>query len=235
LTVEGGVRWVYWPPWYSTTNNISTFAAEAYNPANAPTVIRTGPQAGQLVGGVRYNGLMLPGDGFEGEGNDSTVANDPAVLALFTGQPRGFSQTHGNVFEPRLGASYQLNDKTVLRASAGAFHNRVTLNDSTLLGGNVPFQPQATISNGVADNPGGVGVNPGNLPIGATAQDLVFKHPTSYMWSTSVQREIPLGFIVDVSYVGRRGLYLPRERNLNQLQPGTVQANPGVNIAALRP
>jgi hypothetical protein len=67
------------------------------------------------------------------------------------------------------------------------------------------------------------------------AQDVEFKHPTSYMWSGGVQREIPFGFIVDVTYVGRRGLYLPRERNINQLRPGTVAANPGVNIAALRP
>ena len=63
----------------------------------------------------------------------------------------------------------------------------------------------------------------------------MFKHPTSYMWGFGIQREIPLGFTVDVTYVGRRGLYLQRERNINQLQPGTIQANPGVNIAALRP
>jgi hypothetical protein len=55
------------------------------------------------------------------------------------------------------------------------------------------------------------------------------------MWSAGVQREIPFGFIVDLTYVGRRGLYLQRERNINQLQPGTLAANPGVNIAALRP
>jgi hypothetical protein len=234
LTVEGGFRYVYWPPWYSTTNNISTFASSAYNPAFAPSV---NPANGTLSGGVRYNGMMLPGDGFLGEGQDSVVAGDPAVQRLFSGQPRGFSQTHSNVFEPRGGLSYQWNDKTVMRASVGMFHNRVTLNDSTLLGGNVPFQPQATISNGSADNPAGVGVNPGNLPIGATAQDLVFKHPTSYIWSTSVQREVPFGFIVDVTYVGRRGNYLPRERNLNQLPLGTLTnpANAGVNIAALRP
>jgi hypothetical protein len=232
LTVEGGFRYVYWPPWYSTTNNIATFASSAYNPAFAPTV---NPANGTLSGGVRYNGMMLPADGFVDEGLDSVVAGDPAVQRLFTGQPRGFSETHSNVFEPRGGVSYQWNDKTVLRASVGMFHNRVTLNDSTLLGGNVPFQPQATISNGSADNPAGVGVNPGNLPIGATAQDLVFKHPTSYIWSTSVQREVPFGFIVDVSYVGRRGNYLPRERNINQLPLGTIYQNPGVNIAALRP
>ena len=56
------------------------------------------------------------------------------------------------------------------------------------------------------------------------------------MWSAGVQREIPYGFVVDATYVGRRGLYLQRERNINQLLPGTIQANPGVaNIAALRP
>ncbi|WP_239492812.1 carboxypeptidase regulatory-like domain-containing protein [Luteitalea sp. TBR-22] len=232
LTVEGGFRYVYWPPWYSTTNNIATFAESAYNPAFAPTV---NPANGTLSGGVRYNGMILPGEGFLGEGQQSVIANDPAVLRLFQGYDRGFSETHKNVFEPRFGATYQWNDKTVMRASLGMFHNRVTLNDSTLLGGNVPFQPQATVANGIADNPGGVGVSASNLPIGATAQDLVFKHPTSYIWSAGVQREIPFGFILDVTYVGRRGLYLQRERNINQLPLGTLYQNPGVNIAALRP
>jgi hypothetical protein len=63
----------------------------------------------------------------------------------------------------------------------------------------------------------------------------VFKHPTSYMWSTGVQRDMPFGFVLDVTYVGRKGQYLQRERNINQLLPGTLQANQNVNIAALRP
>ncbi len=45
------------------------------------------------------------------------------------------------------------NEKTIVKASAGVFHNRVTLNDSLLLGGNPPFQPQVSVSNGSADNP----------------------------------------------------------------------------------
>jgi hypothetical protein len=55
------------------------------------------------------------------------------------------------------------------------------------------------------------------------------------MWATGVQREIPFGFVLDVTYVGRLGKYLQRERNINQPAAGTAQANPGVNIAALRP
>jgi hypothetical protein len=112
----------------------------------------------------------------------------------------------------------------------------VTLNDSTLLGGNPPFQPMVTVSNGSVDNPGGAG-GAADLPFGIQGQDVAFKHPTSYMWSAGVQREIPLGFVVDATYVGRRGLYLQRERNINQLPAGTLTnpANKDINIAALRP
>jgi hypothetical protein len=232
LTIEGGIRWGFWPPWYSVTNNIAHFDPRFYDTANQAAV---NPSTGRLIGGPRYNGIVLPGDGFEGDGKNLVVAQDPSVLALFRGQPRGFSESHYDAIQPRLGLAYQVNDNTVFRASAGVFHNRVTLNDSTLLGGNQPFQGQVTISNGNVDNPGGGGSGANDLPFAMTAQDVVFKHPTAYTWSGGVQRELPFKFIVEVNYVGRTGLYLQRERNLNQLQPGAIQANPGVNIAALRP
>ena len=231
VTIEGGVRWALWPPWYSTTNNIANFDPRFYNKANEAII---SPTTGRLIGGSRFNGIVLPGDGFIGDANQLVVAQDPRVQALFRGEPRGFSETHYNVFEPRLGVSYALNKATIVRASGGIFHNRVTLNDSTLLGGNPPFQPMVTVSSGSVDNPGGAG-GAADLPFGIQGQDVAFKHPTSYMWSAGVQREVPLGFVVDVTYVGRRGLYLQRERNINQLPAGTLQRNPGVNIAALRP
>ncbi|HET9569344.1 MAG TPA: hypothetical protein VFP16_13295, partial [Vicinamibacterales bacterium] len=231
LTIEGGVRWAIWPPWYSQTNNIASFDPRFYDPAKAPIV---NPATGRLVGGDRYNGISLPGDGFEGDGNDLLVAQDPRVQALFRGEPRGFSDTHYDVFEPRLGMSYAINDKTIARLNAGVFHNRVTLNDSSLLGGNPPFQPMVSVASGNVDNPGGAGGG-SDLPLAMQGQEIPFNLPTAYTWSAGVQREIPYGIVVDATYVGRRGLYLQRERNINQLQPGTVQANPGVNIAALRP
>ncbi len=232
LTVEGGIRWAFWPPWYSTTNNIANFDPRFYDPAKAAII---NPSTGRLTGGDRYNGIVLPGDGFEGDGASLAVAQDPKVLALFRGEPRGFSEMHYNAIEPRFGAAYSLSPTTILRASTGVFHNRVTLNDSTLLGGNPPFQPMVTIANGIVDNPGGGSTGATDLPFGMQGQDTVFKHPTSYMWSAGVQREIPLAFVVDVSYVGRRGVNLQREFNINQLRAGTLLANPNVNIAALRP
>jgi len=231
LTVEGGFRYAIWPPWYSTTNNIANFDPRFYSTTNQAVI---NPSTGRLISGPRYNGIVLPGDGFVGAGNDLKVAQDPAVLALFRGEPRGFSQTHFDLIEPRAGASYAWNDRTVLRASAGVFHNRVTLNDSTLLGGNPPFQPMVTVSNGSADNPGGIAFA-NDLPFGMQGQDVRFNLPAAYMWSAGVQRQLPGKVVLDVNYVGRRGVFLQRERNINQLQAGTIQANPGVNIAALRP
>ncbi len=231
LTVEGGVRWALWPPWYSLTNNIATFNPSYYDAANQAVI---DPKTGRILSGPRYNGIILPGDGFPSSASDLAVYNDPAVNALFVGAPRGFAETHYNVFEPRLGAAYSVDPKTIVKASAGVFHNRATLNDSMLLGGNPPFQPMVVVDNGIADDPGGAG-GASSLPLSMTAIDPVFKHPTAYMWSVGVQREIPLSFIMDVTYVGRRGLYLQRERDINQMLPGTIQANPGVNPAALRP
>jgi Carboxypeptidase regulatory-like domain len=233
VTIEGGFRYVVWPPWYSTTNNVANFDPRYYDPAQAAII---NPSTGRIVGGSRYNGIVLAGDGFKGNGADLEVAKDPRVQALFRGEPRGFAKTHYNVFEPRVGLSYSLNQKTIVRMSTGVFHNRVTLNDSLLLGGNPPFQPMVVVSGGSVDNPSGGGSGGTDLPFAMQAIDVEFKHPTSYMWSAGVQREIPFGFVVDATYVGRRGLYLQRERNINQMpQAGTIQANPGVNAAALRP
>jgi hypothetical protein len=228
LTIEGGLRYVIWPPFHSLTNNIATFDPARYSTANQAVL----DSSGRIISGPRYNGIVLPGDGFPSSASNLAVYNDAAVKALFVGAPRGLTQTHKNVFEPRIGLSYGINQKTILKVSTGVFHNRVTLNDSLLLGGNPPFQPQVSVSNGSIDNPGGVG-GAGSLPFGMTAIDPVFKHPVAYTYSAGVQRELPWGWVVDAAYVGRQGRNGQRERNINQLAPGSVVG--GVNPDTLRP
>src|SRR5262245_5662664 len=230
LTIQGGVRYVLWPPFHALDANIATFNPAFYSVANQAVL---DPATGRLVSGPRYNGIVLPGDGFPTSASNLVVYNDPAVNALFVGAPAGLTETHKNVFEPRVGMSYGIDDKTILKVSSGVFHTRVTLNDSLLLGGNPPFQPQVGVTNGSVDTPAG-GASSTTLPLGMTAIDPVFKHPTAYMFSGGVQREMPLGFVVDATYVGRWGRNLQRERNINQLLPGTIQANPGINPDYLR-
>jgi hypothetical protein len=231
FTIEGGVRYVYWPPWHAKLGNIAMFDPAFYDKSRAAVI---SPANGAILGGDRFNGIVLPGNGFPADAQGKIeAAGNPAYAALFHGLPEGFSETHKTVFEPRLGMAYQINNKTVVRLGAGIFHQRVLLNDSTLLGGNPPIQFKVGVTNGVVDQP--QGATSQTFPFIMTMQDKEFKHPTAYDWSLGLQRELPWSIVADVSYVGRMGLHLQRERNLNQLQPGTTFANPGVNVNALRP
>ena len=117
------------------------------------------------------------------------------------------------MFQPRIGLAYALNSKTALRAGVGEFANRTAINRDTALGGNARFQPQFTL----------------------TIQDPVFKIPTAWNWNATFQRELPWSTTIEVGYVGGHGIHNQRKRNLNQLQPGTIQANSGVNPNAIRP
>ncbi|HEY0323634.1 MAG TPA: carboxypeptidase regulatory-like domain-containing protein [Pyrinomonadaceae bacterium] len=235
LTLEYGTRYSYWPPWYSRWNNIAMFDPAFYDPNKAAVI---DPVGGFLVNPTfesRFNGIVLPGNGWpEAAIGRVQASSDARYQSLFHGLPRGFSKTNKDVFEPRVGIAYSFgeNNNTVLRLGAGIFHNRVTVNDSTLLGGNAPIQFMTGVTNGAADTP--AGATQMTFPLVVTMQDLEFKLPTSYQYNLMIQREFPFSTSLEVGYVGRIGLYLQRERNINQL-PGTLQANPGVNPDALRP
>lgn len=232
LTVEYGFRWNFWPPWHSTLNNIASFEPDLYQPGLLSiNTSRTStlPLGAVIVTGSdftlsRFNGISIAGDGFPPAADGRVAAAaDPEFDKLFQGVPRGLSQTHNNLIEPRLGIAYAFNDKTVIRTGFGIFHQRVLLNDSSLLGGNAPLQLQVLTTNGDADAPGGTITSTADsirFPFSLTAQDPVFDLPTTYNWSLTVQRELPGRFLLELGYVGKRSNYLPRERNINSLQPG---------------
>lgn len=48
------------------------------------------------------------------------------------------------------------------------------------------------------------------------------KLPTVHEWSLSIQRELPLGFVAQSAYIGRRGLRLFRAYDINQIDAGPI-------------
>jgi len=54
-------------------------------------------------------------------------------------------------------------------------------------------------------------------------------------WSLGVQQKLGRDTMLDVAYVGSSAANLAYQNDINQLQPGTLQAHPGVNVNALRP
>jgi hypothetical protein len=235
LTVNYGARYTVIVPYHAIWANMIVFDPALYDPTKA---VKVDPKTGYITVGAgdRYNGMVIPGNGFPDAAKGRfPEATDPSLTYLFRGgtYPSYFSNIQWGQIQPRLGVAYNLNSKTVLRTGGGRYFTRLGVSDSVFLGGNPPFQPTANVSFGNADNPGGTSAN--NLPLTVTTQSRAFKNPEAWNWNFTAEREFYLNSILSVAYVGRRGLHLQRESDINQPTLATVLANPGVNLDALRP
>jgi Carboxypeptidase regulatory-like domain len=231
LTLELGLRYSLWQPWGVRNGAMASFQPQFYNSATAPVIDRS-PTGGFVVSGDRFNGVTLPGDA----PTDEALAEFPQLAnlqRLYHGVPNGFAETAKDGFQPRLGMAYALNDLTTLRAGIGRFLNRVQINTTAAYGFNAPLSEMQTVINGNVDAPGGASTR--NFPLVGASQSPDFTNPTSWAWNATVDRLLPWQMRGALSYVGRSASHLERARNINQLQPGTIQANPGVNANALRP
>jgi carboxypeptidase family protein len=145
-----------------------------------------------------------------------------------------------NNFAPRLGFAWQPfnNDKTVIRGGSGAYYDQ-TFGDVYLSKvANPPFAQInfATLLNAIpliVTNPAVLGT--GYLIQNAFQPNVVaplfpvispfeanFQDATIYEWSLDVQRELPGSWLLDLGYVGTRGLHLARHTNPNEKVPNPV-------------
>ena len=236
FTVTYGARYTVNVPYHAVWGNMIVFDPAFYNPANAVTI---DPKSGLITGTPTidqlYNGMVIPGTGFP----QSAIGRVPeASTTLYSdlfhpGVPNHYSDIQWGEIQPRVGFAYQFDKNTVLRAGGGRFFTRLGVSDSIFLGGNPPFQPNASVSFGSVDNPGGGGTNA--VPLVVTTQSKAFKSPEAWDWNITVERQLFWKSQLSVGYVGRRGLHLQRESDINQPTTAVVAANPGVNINALRP
>jgi hypothetical protein len=160
LTIQGGLRWDYFPPYHSRWCNFSTFDQLFYS--RAPGVQQTvDPNTGYVTGGQPYNGIVLPCQElprsaighFAVFGEPLTQANYAMINqrlvdeGLLHGLSPEIFEKHYNNWQPRLGFAWDPFGKgtTSIRAGAGIFYNHFTLSDVTLMGGNSPFQVAAEV------------------------------------------------------------------------------------------
>jgi hypothetical protein len=232
LVLEYGLRYSIMMPYHALWGNQAFFSEKDYNPALAPTV---NPSTGFITGGDPLNGVVIPGSGFpssaQGHVPDSIL--NGGYQRLFRGYSSGYSPTVYSDIQPRFGFAYSVTPGTVVRAGAGRYLQRLGISDTVHVGGNAPFQPASNVTRGNVDNPGGIGIN--STPLAFTSHAYTYPSPEAWGWNVTVEQEFDKVGVFTVSYVGRRGYHLEQLANVNQLQPGTIQANPGVNPDALRP
>ncbi len=234
LRLEVGVRHTLMTPYfYSLWGNMVFFDPKRYDPGKA---VVQDPKTGYILSGDRYNGVVIPGKGWPDAARGRiAIADSKEFDLLFTGGSRSWGEFHKLNFQPRIGVAYQITAKTVARVGFGRFLTKPFVAGSVFPGGNPPLQPMVSIATGQADNP--AGGQPSAFPLFFMTLDPVFKIPTAYNWNATLEREVGFNTTVQVAYIGRVGLFMQRERNINQLQPGTLQnpANAGSNANVMRP
>lgn len=147
------------------------------------------------------------------------------------GNPRSYWNTAKFNIMPRIGLAYQLDTKTVIRAGYGLFFAPLgTLYTNTeSFGFSLTTPILATLDDGqtylasTAD-PFPTGLNPPlraagglrtNLGLGVNAFPNFRPNANAHRWSFGFQRQLPLQFLLEASYVGNRNTHLNVLRNMN--------------------
>jgi hypothetical protein len=221
LRLDLGVRYSITSPYYSLWGNIAYFDPSVYNPALAVSI---NPATGNLAGTPTlqqiYNGMVIPGTGWpKAAGNRPAAEVSGLYNFLFNGKSNTYTQQHYGDIAPRFGLAYAFNNKSVFRGGFGRFYDHTGVSDGLFPGGNSPIQQQASVANGIADNPGGT--NATLFPLYILSYDKKNPTPNSMQWNATYQREVGFGTVVSAGYTGRKGVHLPDEQNINQLPPGT--------------
>lgn len=151
---------------------------------------------------------------------------------MFAGpNARGLWEGQKANFLPRIGLAYQVNDKTVVRSGYGIFYDTIGINRSIAIqtGFTATTPINASLDNGLTyvattANPfpngllaplgtsGGLTTNLGQ-PL--SVYPVHRMQPYSQRWALSLQRLLPGQFLIDVGYVGNKGLHLPVDREIN--------------------
>jgi len=217
LSLELGLRYQWGLPTYTQANNIANFDPAFYDPAKAVTVKPDGT-IDTTKGGNRFNGLVRVGIGVPpDELGRVPEGDDPAVLAVPTGAPRGVYQPQ-HLFAPRFSFAYSPFDdsKTAIRGGFGIFYDRPEGNLIFPMTGLPPYSLSAQLENGnIANLAAARAAAPtafGNID--AIDPNLVVPYQMSY--SLGIQRELPWGIFGEVAYVGNQARHLIRQPDINQ-------------------
>ena len=173
--------------------------------------------------GLRYE---FQGPYTEANNNMSNydIATNRILLAGRGGNSDGLIASRKDQFAPRVGAAYQLDAKTVLRAGFGLFYTPENDGKEDFLTKNTPFNTQASYYNtpyygyvayqldsGVARNstinlPQAGYIDPANVPNGSvlTTYSINPHMRTGYTesYNAAVERQVGSSVSVDFSYVG---------------------------------
>ncbi len=215
LTLDYGLRFYWMQPQHETQGLAANFLPDRFDPGKAPRLYYPGrdaagarvaldPTTGQTRPAV-FIGRLVP--------NSGTLLN--GVFPAGQGIEPTLYRNRGVHYAPRFGLTYDPagTQKFIIRAGIGVFYDRTQGNTVFDLITNPPATIVPTLNHGRLQD-----IDASNLllaPPALTAIDHEGKVPTTYAFNAGIQRNMPLGSVLDVSYVGSLGRQLFQRRNIN--------------------
>jgi Carboxypeptidase regulatory-like domain len=179
--------------------------------------------------GLRYE-LNTPVQTYAGYA--SMLAEDLETIIPSTFPSPGFKFHDPNYKDiaPRLGATYRLGAKTVVRAGFGIYFNPNQMNSFTFLTNNPPLAAVSTFTSDPA-NPTLSFSSPTGVAGPAVTPDMIsptrdLPNARKDQWSFDVQRELSTSTALDLQYVGSNTSHLDRSFFNNTPQPGAGPVDP---------
>ncbi len=179
------------------------------------------------------------------------------LFAGVNGNPRDIGSLSRLKFAPRLGAAYQVDEKTVVRGGYGILYAPIRYDPIAALAPGYTQFTQYVASNdnnqtpaGTLDDPfpGGL-TRPSGNAAGAltgfgssvTSFDQAFRAPRVQQFSADVERELPGHIALQVGYLGSRSTQLSPGPtgggaiNVNQLDPSNFDLGAGLSASVANP
>jgi hypothetical protein len=213
LTLNLGLRWEGLPHAYDTNGRASNFYPNLYDPAKAAVFLPSGALDTNGPGFETVPGIPLENVKFYMNG---------VGIAGRNGIPKGLVKQYWNTFAPRVGFAYDLTGKgkTILRAGAGMFYERLGGNEQYNMGPNAPFSFQSNPTTVYWADPAtnyqtGLTASTAYFPSSMTTVAYDYNIPTAIQWSLGIQQQLLENTVFSVSYVGNQNYHQSMGRNIN--------------------
>jgi hypothetical protein len=233
LTIDIGARFQNMAPTWFKDGKMGMFETSRYDPNTAMQFIyeTTGGKGkdpcngGKIVSGTLIGSFCMP------EGVTYTPEQMFPAVGVFDEK---YMNNPGFQISPRFGFAYDVfgDGKMAIRGGFGMFFERSggdefqanylqvppVQNLATIYNVTVPQLKTATFTYGPSS---------GVYAVQGSQRD--FSEPGSYNWSLGIQRDVGLGFVLDVSYVGTVGRHMRRGKGINTLPYGTHFQSSAIN------
>jgi hypothetical protein len=217
FTLLAGLRYELTPPFTNTLGNyftvsIPTIDYSLNQPAsNTPTLVRQGDNCTDPYAGLSLRWTVTP----VGCAKDFGINNN-------------LRETKYLNFAPRLGATYALGDKTVIRTGVGLYYmedigNAEYFDMARITAARVDTQASTTnlLTWANAAPGGGTAAVPPTLTWAAA-----YDHATPRTWQylVNVERQLATNWSVELGYLGSQSRHLYGFQTLNQAAPGPLNS-----------